>query len=63
MRTQELAGGYWLLLALLALPKLQQRLEHMQTVVDGTEAEQSSGRSVGDERRRLENINTIRHYS
>ena len=53
MGSQELAGGHRLLLALLALPELQQGLEHVEAVVDGAQAEQGRGRGVGDQRRRL----------
>lgn len=46
---QELAGSLGLLLALLALPELQQGLEHVQTVVDGAQAEQGGGGGIGDQ--------------
>lgn len=54
MRFQELAGGYRLLIILLALPVLQQRLQHVQTVVDSTGAQQRSSGGTGDEGGRLQ---------
>lgn len=53
MRFQELAGGYRLLIILLAFPVLQQRLQHMQTVVNSTRAQQRSSSGTGDEGGRL----------
>lgn len=49
VRFQELAGGYRLLVVLLAFPVLQQRLQHVQTVVDSTRAQQGSSSGTGDE--------------
>lgn len=53
MRFQELAGGYRLLVILLAFPVLQQRLQHMQTVVNSTRAQQRSSSGTRDEGGRL----------
>lgn len=53
MRFQELAGGNRLLVVLLAFPVLQQRLQHVQAVVNSTRAQQSSGSGTGDEGGRL----------
>lgn len=53
MRFQELAGGNRLLIVLLAFPVLQQRLQHVQTVVNSTRAQQCSCSGTGDEGRRL----------
>ena len=50
---QQLAGGHGLLVALLALPVLQQGLEHVQAVVHSPGAQQGGGRGAGDEGRRL----------
>lgn len=50
---QQLAGGHGLLVALLALPVLQQGLEHVQAVVHSPGAQQGSGRGARDEGRRL----------
>ena len=54
MWSEQLAGRHRLLLPLLALPEVQQRLEHVQTVVDGPQAEQGRCRGVGDQRGRLQ---------
>lgn len=53
MRFQELAGGYRLLIILLAFPILQQRLQHMQTVVNSTRTQQCSSSGTRDEGGRL----------
>lgn len=53
MWAEELAGSHRLLFTLLALPELQERLEHMETVVDGTQAEQGSRCGVGNQGGRL----------
>lgn len=54
MGPQQLAAGHQLLLALLALPELQEGFEDVETVVDGAQAQQGGGGGVGDERGRLE---------
>lgn len=51
---EELASGHRLFFPLLALPELQERLEHMETVVNGTQAEQGSRCGIGNQRGRLE---------
>lgn len=42
MWAEELAGGHRLFFTLLALPELQEGFEHMETVVNGAQAEQGS---------------------
>lgn len=42
MGAEELAGGHRLFFTLLAFPELQERFEHVETVVNSTEAEQGS---------------------
>lgn len=54
VRLQQLAGGHRLLIILLALPVLQQGLEHMQTVINSTRAQQGSCCGTGDQRGSLE---------
>ena len=51
---QQLAGGHGLLVTLLALPVLQQGLEHVQAVVHSPGAQQGGGRGARDEGRRLQ---------
>lgn len=50
---QQLAGSHGILVALLALPILQQGLEHMQAVVYSPRAEQGCCCGTRDEGRRL----------
>lgn len=54
VRLQELAGGHRLLVVLLALPVLQQGLEHVQTVINSTRAQQGSRCGTGDQGGSLE---------
>lgn len=54
VRLQELAGGHRLLVVLLALPVLQKGLEHVQTVINSTRAQQGSCRGAGDQGGSLE---------
>lgn len=54
VRLQELAAGHRLLIVLLALPVLQQGLEHVQTVINSTRAQQGSCCGTGDQRGSLE---------
>lgn len=50
---QQLAGSHGLLVALLALPILQQGSEHVQAVVHSPRAQQRCCSGTGDEGRRL----------
>jgi len=47
---EKLAGGHRFLFTLLTLPELQERLEDVETVVDGTLAEQGSRSRIGNQR-------------
>lgn len=51
---EELAGGHRLFFTLLALPELQEWFEHMETVVNSTQAEQGSCCGIWNQRGWLE---------
>lgn len=59
MWAEELAGGRWLFFTLLALPKLQERFEYVETVVNRAEAQQGSRRGVRNKRGRLEERKSV----
>jgi len=56
---EELAGGRRLFFTLLALPELQERFEHVETVVNRTEAEQGRRCGVRNKRGRLEERKSV----
>lgn len=49
MGAEELTGGRRLLFTLLAFPELQERFEHMKTVVNGAQTEQSCCCCIGNQ--------------
>lgn len=63
MWAEQLAGGHRLFFTLLTLPELQQGLEHMEAVVNGTQAEQGRCCGIGNQRGRLEDRerNRVQH--